>query len=434
MSRVVGLVGLVVAGCSVTAVEETESRGHAVEGASISVTPKRTAISEAGDLAFVTVAPGAMPRGPLRIDIVIDPPTEAIASPASLVFMPNDWAPQTVQLSAIDDGVFDGDVSLAVTLQITTHDSRYAALSPPAVDVLSVDDDYVVTGYTMRELYPGSAGSNPVALNNRGQAVADVRYVEGALHAFLWEDGVITDLGPPTRATGMNDAGSVVGFLDDDRFSFRYDEGGPVTPVPGYARGISERGYIVGDALYADGQRIELRGGEPVTGIRANSRNHVTGLFPVEWRERAFFFDGTFVDLGSFGGPRAAGLSINEHDQVVGYMWDPEIRYHAFLYDGGVITDLGTATGKPGFGAAAVAINNRGDIAGYDHDGGLPADGWVGRPGALRTITSQLVDGSCFHAIEVIDMNDRGQILGRGIECDRGSPHSYVFEPVKAPR
>lgn len=432
MSRaiIVALIGTIGAGC---AVESTDSAGRAVESASITVTPKRTAISEAGDPAFVTVALGAMPRGPLRVEVVIDPPTEAIASPASLLFMPNDWAPQTITLAAVDDGVFDGDISVSVTLDVSTHDPGYATVADPVVDLLSVDDDYVVTGYTKRELYPGSWGSVPIALNNRGQAVADVRYSDYSFHAYIWDDGVITDLGNPTRANGINDGGSVVGFLDHDQFSFRYDEGGQVTPFDGYARGINERGHVVGDALYADGQRIELNGGQPVTGIRANSRDHVTGLFPVGFRERAFFWDGTFVDLGSFGGPRAAGLSINEADQVVGYMWDPEIHYHAFLYDGGVITDLGTATGRAGFGAAATAINNRGDIAGYDHDGGLPADGWVGRPGALRTITSQLVDGSCFYAIEVVDMNDSGQILGRGIECDRGSPHSYLFQPVKAP-
>ena len=433
MSRavIVGLIGAIGAGC---AAEATESADRAVQSASIMVTPKRTAISEAGDPAFVTVALGAMPRGPLRVNIVIDPPTEAVASPASLLFMPNDWAPQTITLAAVDDAAFDGDISLSVTLDVTTHDPRYAGLADPVVSVLSVDDDYVVTGYTMRELYPGSAGSNPIALNNRGQAVADVRYGVFDLHAYIWEDGVITNLGHPTRANDLNDDGSVVGFLDHDQFSFRYDEGGQVMPFDGYARGISDRGHVVGDALYANGERIELNGGQPLTGIRVNSRDRVTGLFPVEWRERAFFWDGTFVNLGSFGGPRAAGLSINEADQVVGYMWDPEIRYHAFLYDRGVITDLGTATGKEGHGAAAVAINNLGDIAGYDHDGGLPTDGWVGRPGALRTIKSLLVDGSCFHQIEVIDMNDRGQILGRAFECHRGSPHSYIFDPVKAPR
>jgi hypothetical protein len=50
------------------------------------------------------------------------------------------------------------------------------------------------------------------------------------------------------------------------------------------------------------------------------------------------------------------------------------------------------------------------------------------------TIKSQIVDGRCFFQIEVIDINDRGDILARAFECHVGSPHSYVFEPVKAAR
>jgi hypothetical protein len=73
-------------------------------------------------------------------------------------------------------------------------------------------------------------------------------------------------------------------------------------------------------------------------------------------------------------------------------------------------------------------------VAGTDHDGGLPSHGWVGRVGQLTTIQSMLVDGSCFYRIEVIDLDDRGQILGRGYRCEGGSPRAFLFEPVKASR
>jgi probable HAF family extracellular repeat protein len=420
--------GVLVGGCTV---EMTEAEVQSVATAPITVSPRVSAISEAGDPATFTVALQGSPHGPVRIDITIDPASEARAVPSTLIFMPNDAGPRTFQLVAVDDDVFDGDIRLAVSLNVLSADPRYR-YQPPPLDVLSVDDDYVVTGYRTLALFPGADGENPVRVNNRGQVVADVQYPSNDLHAYVWDDGAITDLGSPTRANDMNDAGVVVGFLGDDRFSFRYEDG-QLGDVPGQIRAINDQGDMVGDALYVQGQRTELRGGEPVSGLAINARDHVTGLFPTPpFYEYAFYWDGQLRDLGSLGGPHAAGLSINEHDQLVGFMWDAQINYHAVYYDGGSIVDLGTATGS--VGALATAINNRGDIAGNDHDGGMATAGWVGRVGQLRTIQSQLVDGSCFSMMEVQDINDRGEILARGWECDVGSPHAYLFEPIKSAR
>jgi len=349
--------------------------------------------------------------------------------------MPNDWAAaRSIRIVAVDDGVFDGDVPLTVSFDVVSPDPRYAGYQPEPVSVLSVDDDYVVTGYRTVDLF-GDAGvsDNSLDLNNRGQVIADVAFTN-QLSLAIWDNGVVTDLGYPTRAMDINDAGVIIGFFDDISRPFRY-ENGQFTDLPGQVSGINEQGHMVGDALYVDGQRIEIHEGR-VLGIAVNSHDHVTGSLPVapfNGQDRAFYWDGQFVNLGSFGGPRAQGLSINEHDQVVGFMWDPQINTHAFYYDGTAIIDLGTATGNAG--AVAAAINNRGDIAGYDHDGGLPAAGWVGRVGEpLTTLQSMLVDGRCFFMMEVFDINDRGQILARATECNVGSPRAVIFEPIKEPR
>jgi uncharacterized membrane protein len=170
--------------------------------------------------------------------------------------------------------------------------------------------------------------------------------------------------------------------------------------------------------------------------LAINSRDHVAGAFPIppfNGQDRPFYFDGQFVDLGSLGGPKGEALSINERDQVVGWMWDSQINYHAIYFDGGAVIDLGRATDMPG--SLATAINNRGDIVGNDHDGGFGTEGWIGRVGQpLRALQSQLVDGSCFFMMDVLDINDRGQIFVRGFECDVGSPHAYLFEPIKSAR
>ena len=44
------------------------------------------------------------------------------------------------------------------------------------------------------------------------------------------------------------------------------------------------------------------------------------------------------------------------------------------------------------------------------------------------------VDGSCFSMLKVVDVNDRGEILATGWQCDVGTPEAFVFEPVKVAR
>jgi probable HAF family extracellular repeat protein len=63
-------------------------------------------------------------------------------------------------------------------------------------------------------------------------------------------------------------------------------------------------------------------------------------------------------DLHTLGGTNSAALGINAHGQVVGASAHP-VNNHAFLWDQGVMTDLGT------LGATSVGfdINLLGDIA-----------------------------------------------------------------------
>jgi probable HAF family extracellular repeat protein len=52
-------------------------------------------------------------------------------------------------------------------------------------------------------------------INDRGQIVGNSSLATGATHAFLWENGVITDLGTlggaNSQALGINDRGQIVG-------------------------------------------------------------------------------------------------------------------------------------------------------------------------------------------------------------------------------
>ena len=78
------------------------------------------------------------------------------------------------------------------------------------------------------------------------------------------------------------------------------------------------------------------------------------------------------LDLGTLGGTESSGYSINDSGQVVGYAEDSGNVRHAFLYSGGVMTNLNSLLpGGSGWTLQyAYSINNNGDIVGHGiHDG-----------------------------------------------------------------
>src|SRR4029453_5510592 len=98
------------------------------------------------------------------------------------------------------------------------------------------------------------AGFRGVDLNNKGPIAVNT-YVDGVPHAGIWRDGKVSDLGiaGQSEALAVNDNDEVVGSLRDAvgqarAFVWRR---GVVTQLPGdfgWARGINNKGVIVGSA------------------------------------------------------------------------------------------------------------------------------------------------------------------------------------------
>jgi probable HAF family extracellular repeat protein len=216
----------------------------------------------------------------------------------------------------------------------------------------------------------GNFNGVATAINATGQAVGYSHLDSVNRHAFLYENGVLSDIGSfggYSFATGINDSGMIVGASSNSStgvaHAFLY--------ANGVMRDIAPLGNFSGSESYAEG---------------INNGGQVVGTFLTADRTafHAFLYEnGLFKDIGATSGPLTEAYGINDHGQVVGtglvpyndtcfdYLtgFQPCIKYkfHAFLYEKGKMTDLNNLiqNGSRWELAFAFDINNAGQIVGY---------------------------------------------------------------------
>lgn len=94
-----------------------------------------------------------------------------------------------------------------------------------------------------------------------------------------------------------------------------------------------------------------------------NERGQVVGTSnTADPSARAFLWeDGVMVDLGTLGGDGSWARAINERGDVVGRSQVASGEWHAFFWSDGEMTDLGTLGGAT---SEAIAVNDRGRVIG----------------------------------------------------------------------
>src|SRR5207249_1405392 len=99
----------------------------------------------------------------------------------------------------------------------------------------------------------GGTYSAAQAINNRGEIVGESSTASGDLHAFVWQDGTMTDLTPLihtfSSAISINERGQIVGL--GEGYSFLWQHGTLTNLLPGrfsIPYDINDRGQIVGEA------------------------------------------------------------------------------------------------------------------------------------------------------------------------------------------
>lgn len=226
-------------------------------------------------------------------------------------------------------------------------------------------------------------------INNRGQVVGQSAVAPGVQHAFLWEDGVMTDLGTLggewSAATRINDRGQVIGFSQNaagEWRPFRWQNGVMTDLGPGFANDINERGQIVGARWFGDIYHAVL------------------------------FENGEVTVLDQ---RRSSARAINNAGTVVGHLnYDETETSEAYLWRGGRAVNIGA----PEWNIAAVDINGRGEVL----------MGTLNRLVLWRDGVQTRLDevGVSATAASVAELNNRGDIVASADQMDRDE-HAVVY-------
>lgn len=255
---------------------------------------------------------------------------------------------------------------------------------PVAAAILWTWCGAVQAGYIITDLgvLPGGVSSTAYGINDAGAVVGSTSFSGGAgQRAFVYAGGVMNDLGTlpgdtTSVAIDINDAGQVVGVSSNGSVAsaFLYTPGSGFTnlgALPGgatsRAEGINDAGQVVGGATTGSAQHAFLYSGGVMTDLGTlpgdvssvandiNDAGQIVGASTGSSTHAFLYSPGTgMMDLGTLTG---SGVSVanalNNSGDVVGYSSSASGPAHAFLYSGGVMTDLGTLAGgtaEPGMG------------------------------------------------------------------------------------
>jgi probable HAF family extracellular repeat protein len=273
------------------------------------------------------------------------------------------------------------------------------------------------------------------AINNRGQILGFSENARGLSRAFLWQDGVMQDLGTLgglVFPTDINENGQVVGrssilgwwypFLWSDGVMTNLDPGRRMDN-PSAVPHINDAGQVAwtGDSLvnphliihhaflWSNGVVTDLVVGRPSAVAGINERGEIAGN-TLDSGQAFAWRNGTLQFLPSLGGV-ASPTAINNRGQVVGTAITPSSATiaHAVLWDHGEITDLGVLPGDSlssgGF------ITESGKVAGMSYNdrfaGGHP---FLWRSGVLLPMSpTYLTDPLLF---QLVGVNQRGTAAG----------------------
>jgi probable HAF family extracellular repeat protein len=239
--------------------------------------------------------------------------------------------------------------------------------------------------------------------------------------AFLWLNGVMTDLGAlggnNSSAFAINNRGQVVGGAEDSaldptcttsQFQFKpfIWQKGKMEELPTFAAD-------------PDGAALAINNGGQGVGFSGNCTTNIHALL---WQ------NGNATDLGNLGGRmNNSAFAINNEGQVVGESDLPgEVTDHAFLWQDGVMTDLGTLD----FRSGAFGIDEKGRVVGVSCTRDFSTcRAFLWQNDVMRDLNTLISPSSPLHLFWAISINSRGEIVGQAIQRSTGQFHAFLATP-----
>jgi len=302
-------------------------------------------------------------------------------------------------------------------------------------------------------LYPWARTSLD-AINNNGQIVGGSLNSSGVSRAFVYSNGVLSDLGDVPgadsgySATAISNNGLIVGSYNNGVFIYSNGAMNRLNIASGdiaTAAGINASGQVVGTSssyigngqfqnsafLYENGvtNNLGALGAYSASGI--NNNGQITGqAVGAAGAEAYLYSNGLLNTLGTLGGTYSNGYAINATGQVVGISALPgDSNARAFLYSNGAMIDLGSILG----GASnAQAINDSGDVVGQSFSASAESShAFLYSNGAMFDLNSLISPNSGWLLTSATGINDLGQIIGVGKY--NGKDGAFLILPTPIP-
>ena len=257
-------------------------------------------------------------------------------------------------------------------------------------------------------------------------------------YGFLWEDGVMTALPPlpggyNSYGAAINNRGQAVGWAENGIHESKClapqvlqfeaviwgPNSGEMTVLPplsgdldGAATAINDNGQVVG-----------------ISGICDQAVGRYTAKHAVLWE------NGVPINLGNFDGGVAwnTPTAINNRSQVVGFANLPDTQAGAFnpvaflwTQEGGIqkLLPFGEDTNDWAWG-----INAQGQVVGQSF-GASSARAFLYQGGVMTDLNTLIQPGSSLYLVLANDINDSGEIVGYATDTNSNATVAFLAVPV----
>lgn len=401
---------------------------------------------------LVAAATGTLPQPPTNKVILggtaydLTPNSLAFSTPASLTIRYNPASipagvPETsLEIYTVASGQWQVVAGSSVdpvqhTVSVPlAHFSVYAVLAPAFVGSGPIYD-VVDLG-----VLPGDGSSTPNGISSDGKVTGISTKADGTLHAFLWSNGILTDLGHREGdiwaiGNDVNASAVAVGISFPDNsnaFPVKF-ENGKVTQletqfgfIGGVATAINDAGdYIVSNAIVKNGVLTGFTGFQPAN--RSGALNELGDVAGSADTHAAIWRSGTVIDAGILPGYDAsAGTALSSDGRLVGTATVAgDANPVGFLYQNGEMTKISPVSGDNI--VIPYGVNDEGKVVGTSSQGFVSVRGFLHQNGVTQDLNSLISHISGWQILHAYGINNRGQIIALGV--NGGAQHAILLNP-----